>query len=210
MCVEESIVTSSGPAIDRIEASTFTIPTDLLESDGTLQWDSTTLVLVDAYGGNAHGMGYTYADTATATLIHDLLSKVVKGQDALSPTASWNAMAARTRNLGRPGIVSVAISAVDIALWDLKARLLNLPLATLLGTVRKSVPIYGSGGFTSYSDIQLQRQSAGWVKQGIPRVKTTLLAYGCYATAGLQGWILRPVNAAMTPDIFDACSQPEP
>lgn len=166
-----SLVTLSGPAIDRIETSTFTIPTDLPESDGTLQWDSTTLVLVDAYGGNAHGIGYTYADTTTAALIRDLLSEVVKDQDPLSPAANWNAMVARTRNLGRPGIVSMAISAVDIALWDLKARLLNLPLATLLGTVRKSVPIYGSGGFTSYSDIQLQHQLAGWVEQGIPRVK---------------------------------------
>ena len=89
----------------------------------------------------------------------------------MAPAASWNAMVARIRNLGRPGIVSMAISAVDIALWDLKARLLDLPLAILLGTVRKSVPIYGSGGFTSYPDIQLQRQLAGWVEQGISRVK---------------------------------------
>jgi L-alanine-DL-glutamate epimerase-like enolase superfamily enzyme len=171
MCLEETVVTLSQVAIDRIEVSTFTIPTDFPESDGTLEWNSTTLVLVDAYGGNEHGTGYTYADIATARLIHDLLSGVVKGQDAMSPAASWNAMVARTRNLGRPGIVSMAISAVDIALWDLKARLLNLPLATLLGAVRKSVPIYGSGGFTSYSDVQLQRQLAGWVERGISRVK---------------------------------------
>lgn len=124
-----------------------------------------------AYGGDKYGLGYTYADTAAATLIQDLLSQVVKGQDAMAPAASWNAMISRTRNLGRPGIVSMAISAVDIALWDLKARLLNLPLITLLGAVRKSVPIYGSGGFTSYSDTQLQRQLAAWVEQGIPRIK---------------------------------------
>jgi L-alanine-DL-glutamate epimerase-like enolase superfamily enzyme len=80
-------------------------------------------------------------------------------------------MVARTRNLGRAGIVSMAISAVDVALWDLKARLLNLPLVTLLGPVRKSVPIYGSGGFTSYSDDQLQHQFSRWVEYGITRVK---------------------------------------
>ncbi len=167
----EGVPTPSRVAIDRIEVSTYTIPTDFPESDGTLEWSSTTLVLVHAYGGDECGLGYTYADTATATLIQDLLSKVVKGQDAMAPAASWNAMVARIRNLGRPGIVSMAISAVDIALWDLKARLLDLPLAILLGTVRKSVPIYGSGGFTSYPDIQLQRQLAGWVEQGISRVK---------------------------------------
>ena len=157
--------------IDRIEVSTYTVPTDLPESDGTLEWHSTTLVLVRAHGGNERGLGYTYADTATATLIQDLVSQVVKGLDVMAPASSWNAMVSRTRNLGRPGVVSMAISAVDIALWDLKARLLNLPLITLLGAVRESVPIYGSGGFTSYSDEQLQKQFAGWIEQGITRVK---------------------------------------
>jgi L-alanine-DL-glutamate epimerase-like enolase superfamily enzyme len=89
----------------------------------------------------------------------------------MAPAASWNAMVSRIRNLGRPGIASMSISAVDIALWDLKARLLNVPLLTLFGAVRNSVPIYGSGGFTSYSDKQLQKQLAGWVEQGITRVK---------------------------------------
>lgn len=128
-------------------------------------------MLVHAHGGNRAGLGYTYADSATSALIREMLSDVVKGQDAMAPRANWNAMVSRTRNLGRPGIVSMAISAVDIALWDLKARLLNLPLITLLGAVRDSVPIYGSGGFTSYSHQQLQSQLGGWVAQGISRVK---------------------------------------
>jgi L-alanine-DL-glutamate epimerase-like enolase superfamily enzyme len=167
----EVVVTLSQVAIDRIEADEYSVPTDFPESDGTLQWKSTTLVLVHAHGGNKTGLGYTYADKATATLIRDLLSEVVKGQKAMAPSASWNAMVARIRNLGRPGIASMAISAVDIAVWDLKARLLNVPLLTLLGPVRDSVPVYGSGGFTSYSNQQLQRQLAEWVRQGISRVK---------------------------------------
>src|SRR5579872_5032196 len=167
----EVVVTLSHIAIDRINVSPYTVPTDFPESDGTLQWNSTTLVLVHAHGGNKVGLGYTYADTATAILIRDTLSKTVERQNAMAPAASWNAMVARTRNLGRPGIVSMAISAVDIALWDLKARLLDLPLLTLLGAVRNSVPIYGSGGFTSYSEKQLLDQLTGWVKQGISRVK---------------------------------------
>jgi len=136
-----------------------------------LEWDSTTLVVVHAFAGNEIGLGYTYADSATATLIHKLLANVVAGQDAMSPVACWNQMARRIRNLGRPGIASMAISAVDVALWDLKAHLLNLPLVTLLGAVRDSVSIYGSGGFTSYSDEQLRNQFGGWVEQGISRVK---------------------------------------
>ncbi len=165
------VVTFSRVTIDRIKVSPYTVPTDFPESDGTLQWNSTTLVLVQAHGGDKVGLGYTYADTATASLIRDILSRTVEGQNAMAPAANWNAMVARTRNLGRPGIVSMAISAVDIALWDLKARLLNLPLLTLLGSVRNSVPVYGSGGFTSYSEKQLQDQLAGWVEDGITRVK---------------------------------------
>ncbi len=128
-------------------------------------------MVVHAFAGNEIGLGYTYADSATATLIHKLLANVVAGQDAMSPVACWNQMARRIRNLGRPGIASMAISAVDVALWDLKAHLLNLPLVTLLGAVRDSVSIYGSGGFTSYSDEQLRNQFGGWVEQGISRVK---------------------------------------
>jgi len=154
-----------------VEAHAYTVPTDLPESDGTLEWNSTTLVVVRAHGGNRVGLGYTYADVSTATLIRSLLSETVKSQDAMAPAASWEMMASRTRNLGRPGIVSMAISAVDIALWDLKARLLNLPLVVLIGALRKSVPVYGSGGFTSYSTKQLESQLAGWMEQGITRVK---------------------------------------
>jgi len=152
-------------------------------------------VLVRASAANQTGLGYTYADNATARLIQDLLSQVVKGQDAMATTANWNAMVQRTRNLGRPGIVSMAISAVDSALWDLKARLLNLPLITLLGAVREAVPIYGSGGFTSYSAEQLQRQLEGWVERGIPRVKMKI---GRDARLDLER--IRAVRRAIGPD----------
>ena len=183
-------------AIERIEVSSYKIPTDLPESDGTLEWNSTTLVLVRSYGGGKHGLGYTYADRGTAALIEELLSEVVKGQDVMAPGANWNAMVSRTRNLGRPGIVSMAISAVDIALWDLKARLLDLPLTTLLGRVRESVPIYGSGGFTSYSDEQLEGQFHNWVEQGITRVK---MKVGRNAAADVRR--VGVARAAIGPDV---------
>ena len=158
-------------AIDRLDVSAYIIPTDFPESDGTLAWDRTTLVIVEATAGGRQGLGYTYADMATARLIKDLLAGVVLGRDAMAVSGAWAAMVHAIRNLGRPGIVSMAISAVDAALWDLKARLLNLPLVTVLGAVREGVPVYGSGGFTSYSNVQLQKQLAGWVADGIARVK---------------------------------------
>jgi len=158
-------------SIEQVDVSTFTVPTDFPEADGTLEWKKTTVVLVEAGAGGKLGLGYSYADQSTATLIRDTLAEVVKGADAMSPPAAYGSMWRRLRNLGRPGICSMAISAVDCALWDLKARLLGLPLVTLLGQVREGAPIYGSGGFTSYSDRQLGDQLSGWVKQGIPRVK---------------------------------------
>jgi L-alanine-DL-glutamate epimerase-like enolase superfamily enzyme len=154
-----------------MSVSAYVIPTDAPESDGTLEWDRTTLVLVQVEGGGRTGLGYTYADTATAGLIRDTLAEIVEGMDALSPNAAYRQMWRKIRNLGRPGICSMAISAVDCALWDLKARLLELPLVTLLGQVRDGVPIYGSGGFTSYNDDRLAAQLAGWVKEGLSSVK---------------------------------------
>ncbi len=161
----------SSVAIERLDVSAYTIPTDAPEADGTYAWDKTTLVVVEASAGGKRGLGYTYADVATATLIKKELEGVVKGQDAMAVPGCWIAMVRAIRNLGRPGISSMAISAVDSALWDLKARLLDLPLVTLLGAVREEAPVYGSGGFTSYSQEQLQKQLSDWVASGIPRVK---------------------------------------
>ena len=157
--------------LERIAVSTYTVPTDLPESDGTLAWDKTTLVLVHATAAGKTGLGYTYANAATASLIHEQLAKLLAGADAMAPALAYRTMWREIRNLGRPGICSLAISAVDCALWDLKAKLLELPLVTLLGQVRRGAPIYGSGGFTSYSDRQLASQLGGWVREGIPRVK---------------------------------------
>jgi L-alanine-DL-glutamate epimerase-like enolase superfamily enzyme len=162
---------SQAVPVHRLEVQSYTVPTDFPESDGTLEWDRTTMVLALAEAGGQQGLGYTYAGTATANLVHHTLAPLIKGMDAMSPPAAYMAMWRRLRNLGRPGICSMAISAVDCALWDLKARLLGLPLVTLLGQVREAAPVYGSGGFTSYSDRQLARQLSGWTSQGIRQVK---------------------------------------
>ncbi len=175
---------SDAVRLDDIAVSTYRIPTDApQESDGTYTWDGTTLVLVEATGGGVTGTGYTYADTSTARLIHDTLAGVACGRNVMATSEIWSALVASVRNLGRTGIASMAISAVDVALWDLRARLLSLPLVTLLGAARAEVPIYGSGGFTSYTPAQLASQLSCWVRDGIPRVK---MKVGRDATADVE------------------------
>jgi L-alanine-DL-glutamate epimerase-like enolase superfamily enzyme len=162
---------ASTPRVERLEVSAYTVPTETPESDGTLAWHETTLVLVRTAACGASGFGYSFADTATANLIDAHLKRIVIGGDCLNVSELWLAMVRAIRNLGRPGICSMAISAVDNALWDLKARLLHLSVADLLGRARQSIPAYGSGGFTSYSDDELRRQLGGWVEEGLTNVK---------------------------------------
>jgi L-alanine-DL-glutamate epimerase-like enolase superfamily enzyme len=158
-------------AIGGLAVSAYEIPTDEPESDGTLEWDSTTLVLVEAQGGDETGIGFTYGDVAVAALIDSKLAGVVEGADALAPPAAWRRMRAALRNAGQQGVGAMALSAVDIALWDLRAKLLGVALADALPRFHARVPIYGSGGFCSYADDRLTEQLAGWADAGIPRVK---------------------------------------
>jgi len=151
--------------ISSVNATAYTIPTDAPEADGTFAWDRTTLVAVEITAGGRTGLGYTYSDPSLPALIHGALSPVLVGQDATAISALWEAMLRRVRNLGSRGLCATAVSAVDVALWDLKARLLGQPLALLFGAARATVPIYGSGGFTSYDDARLEKQLAGWVEQ---------------------------------------------
>ncbi|MGH9716650.1 MAG: enolase C-terminal domain-like protein [Candidatus Acidiferrales bacterium] len=162
---------STSPRVDSVEVSAYTVPTDFPESDGTIEWKKTTIVIAEANCGKAAGMGYTYADASTAKLISSHLKDVVEGRDAMDVAGSWLAMIQSVRNLGQRGIASMAISAVDVALWDLKAKLLGLPLVKLIGGVRSGIPVYGSGGFTSYSLDQIRSQLSGWTRSGIRMVK---------------------------------------
>jgi L-alanine-DL-glutamate epimerase-like enolase superfamily enzyme len=157
--------------VEHLACTAYEIPTDAPESDGTLEWDSTTIVVVEAEAGGATGLGYTYGDAAVSTFIRSKLEDVVTGADALTPPATWAAMQSAIRNAGQPGVGAMAVSAVDIALWDLRARLLDVALADALPRFHPRVPIYGSGGFTSYSHERIAEQLRGWVDQGIPRVK---------------------------------------
>jgi len=158
--------------IEQVTARAYTIPTDAPEADGTFAWDSTTLVVVHVRGAGISGIGFTYTENCITGLIEEKLAKAVHGRDAMDVPGCWQAMLHQVRNIGREGLAASAISAVDVALWDLKAKLLGLPLCRLLGMARERVTIYGSGGFTSYSDAQITEQLGGWVaREGCRSVK---------------------------------------
>jgi L-alanine-DL-glutamate epimerase-like enolase superfamily enzyme len=93
------------------------------------------------------------------------------GLDAFDTARCWLTMVGAVRNVGRQGIAATAISVMDVALWDLKARLLSVSLVDLLGRARDAIPAYGSGGFTSYDDNELAAQLHGWAADGFAMVK---------------------------------------
>jgi L-alanine-DL-glutamate epimerase-like enolase superfamily enzyme len=160
------------PLIEGIEARAYRVPTERPEADGTLSWDATELVLVLVRSGGVEGLGYSYTHgSAAAALIRDRLAPGLHAASALDPPQAWQKMNAALRNIGRPGLGLMALAAVDIALWDLKARLLQLSLSELWGHARLEVPVYGSGGFTSYTDAELQAQLGDWAAQGITAMK---------------------------------------
>ena len=160
--------------VERLETCCFTIPTDETESDGTLEWSSTTIVVVEAVGGGRRGIGWTYAPEAAGGVVTELLAPRVPGRNLDDLGALWLELGAALRNAGRPGVAFCALSAVDLALWDLRARLLDVPLATLVPAAHDRVPVYGSGGFCSYADERLAEQLRGWVAQGLESVKMKL------------------------------------
>ena len=161
-------------AIERLDVTAYTIPTDGpdgKESDGTLTWEATTIVLVEAHAGGEVGLGYTYADVSAAHFVESMLVPVVQHKDPFMVGAIWRDMMRHIRNVGRTGVGAMAVSAVDVALHDLRAKLLGLPLFRTLGAFHETVPIYGSGGFCNYGIERLVAQLSGWVAQGIPRIK---------------------------------------
>lgn len=143
--------------------SVHTVPTDAPEADGTLVWEATTMVVTEVTAGEATGTGWTYGPRAVGDFLRGQLAPLVEGRDASAIPAVHDAMCRSVRNAGRQGIAACAISALDIALWDHKAR---------LGAARRRVPVYGSGGFTTYDDTHMAAQLGGWAHgQQIPRVK---------------------------------------
>ncbi|WP_031517307.1 enolase C-terminal domain-like protein [Streptomyces sp. NRRL F-5123] len=160
------------PHVESLRTAVWTVPAERPEADGTLTWDATTLVTVHAEAAGVTGLGWTYGSPAAATVVDTHLAPAVTGRAVWDVPAANEAMTRAVRNAARPGIAGHAVSAVDIALWDLKARLLGLPLVSVLGAARDEVPVYGSGGFTTYGEAEQDRQIRTWTEESdIPRVK---------------------------------------
>jgi L-alanine-DL-glutamate epimerase-like enolase superfamily enzyme len=167
-----SSAAGSSPAVDEVRAEVYSVATEVPEGDGTLTWDSTTVVVARVRAAGTEGIGWTYGSPAVAAVIREHLAGEVRGRPVWDVPAANEAMSRTLRNAARPGLAGYAVSAVDIALWDLKARLFGVPLVDLLGAARREVPVYGSGGFTTYDDGRQDRQLRAWAEeQGIPRVK---------------------------------------
>ncbi len=165
------INSSDSVLITNLTVSVYTVPTDHPEADGTIEWRSTTMVLVELEAGNKKGLGYSYAHAATAQVITGILRDLVIGRDVMQLPGITQSMIRAIRNNGYSGISMMAVSAVDNALWDLKAKILELPLVSLLGKVKNEMLLYGSGGFTTYGDAQLATQFNNWQAQGIQYLK---------------------------------------
>ena len=164
-------MTFSTRSIKRIDVDVYTVDTPGPEADATLGWDATTAVVVRAHARDAVGLGWTYSSAAAAAVITELLGPVVTGRDSFDVTGAAEAMHRSGRNVGTRGLVMQAQSAVDIALWDLKAKLRDEPLSSMFGAARAAVPIYGSGGFTTLDDSELSEQVGLWRSLGCTAMK---------------------------------------
>jgi L-alanine-DL-glutamate epimerase-like enolase superfamily enzyme len=164
-------MTHHGPQLETLTTSVYRFPTDEPEADGTLTWDATTAVVVTLRAAGQTGVGWTYAAPAAATVVTDQLAEVLHGRRVWDIAAGWSAMHGACRNIGTRGVTMMAISAVDVAWWDLKARLLGIPLTTLFGQCRDAVPVYGSGGFTTFDDTRMAEQVNGWRAAGATSMK---------------------------------------
>jgi|SRR5689334_6940323 len=168
---DETAAVSDSIGIKQVHTAAYKIPTATPESDGTLAWNSTTLIITEAEAGGKTGIGYTYADESAAYLIEHTLKDLVKEKNVFDISAINNFLIGKIRNNGNAGITMMAISAIDSALWDLKAKILEQPLCNLLGNVNDKILIYGSGGFTNYSEDQISRQFKNWEELGIEYLK---------------------------------------
>lgn len=137
-------------------------------------WDVIS-VMVSVRNGLT-GWGLTYelrsgGEAVLAALRHDLVPLVI-GADCFATERLWHKLYWATYNSGRRGLFIHAISALDIACWDIKAKAAGVTLARLLGADRRSVPIYESDrGWLNLSPSELARQNAAAVEGGMRAVK---------------------------------------
>lgn len=120
------------------------------------------------------GFGVTYNEVggeATKVMIEKNIAPRIIDKSPFETEIIWFDLMQYLRGVGRKGLTYCAISAVDIALWDLKGKILNMPLYKLLGGSSNKIPVYASGGWTSYSDDELVEEMESFVSQGYRMIK---------------------------------------
>ena len=117
------------------------------------------------------GLGVGEAPPGVRQVVESGFKELLIDQDPFDIEKIRHRLFWRSHRYGRQGIASRAASAIDIGLWDLKAKALGLPLYRLLGAFTDTVPIYGSGGWTDFSEQELVAEMTGHVEQGIKAVK---------------------------------------
>lgn len=191
--------------IARIEVDAYRIPTDAPEADGTIAWDATTMVLARVSAGGHTGLGWTYAHPAAAAVISDPLRDVLLNRDVDDIPGAWHAMNRALRNIGRPGVGLMAIAAIDVALWDLKARLHGTSVVRLMGRAREAIGagpelmVDGNGAYDRKQALALAERYAhegvGWFEEPVSsddleglRLLRDRAPAGMDIAAGEYGW----------------------
>ncbi|MGO4592593.1 enolase C-terminal domain-like protein [Leifsonia sp. 2TAF2] len=162
--------------LHRITGDAFEVPTAIggrerPETDGTITWSSTGLLIVRLAAADKTGLGFAHTPSAALGIVRDVLWPATEGMDGRDTERIFWAMARAVRNIGWRGLCASAISAIDIAVHDLAARLAGVPLVQYLGGAHDTVPAYGSGGFTDYTDQELTEQLSSWAEHGLRAVK---------------------------------------
>jgi len=161
--------------VEKVEARTVVVPLERSAriSRRPLNRRHYTLVRVHASGGLI-GIGFCLGGSPVTIFVRDVVAPGVLGQPIFDTERLWDELYYRSILNGRRGGGLRALSIVDIALWDLKAKSVGLPLAQLLGVYQDPVPAYASGGY--YFDDgdmvrEVEEEAAGWAEAGYRAMK---------------------------------------
>ncbi len=161
--------------IERIQTAYYRLPLEPMGDAGHGAIDSEELVTLKLQAGGLEGHGYSYTigrgGRAVRALIDHDLAPLLVGRDASDIEGLWNLMWQRLLYVGRGGLASFAIAAVDVALWDLRGLREGKPLYALLGASARDLPAYGSGVDLPKSLDELLIQTEGFLERGLPGVK---------------------------------------
>jgi L-alanine-DL-glutamate epimerase-like enolase superfamily enzyme len=149
------------------------VASGLTDATRTVESVGYTVVRVTTDQG-LEGFGITYHEVggeATRYLVLKSIAPKLMGRDPFDTEVIWQEMFGYLRGVGRKGLTFGALSAIDIALWDLKGKACGLPLYKLFGGGPTRVPVYASGGWTSYDDDQLVDEMLDMVGQGYRSIK---------------------------------------